>query len=542
MAEFLAVPHHQLVLGLITVALLQAGAWAHGAARARAAKATLSAAVSDALMPLETRLEAIEHRLASDLAQARMESAESAGALRVELQQSLTTLGESQRAQLDTFAERLRVFEAQVAEAQNRQRELLDARLGELRDVFVRSGREQREEMRTSLENFATQQRASTEAAGAVQKERLASFEQRLTQLTATLTTQLEALREENGKRLEDMRKTVDEKLQSTLEKRLGESFRLVSERLESVHKGLGEMQELATGVGDLRRVLTNVKTRGTWGEVQLGRLLEDVLTNDQYGSNVAVKPGSSERVEFAIRLPGRDAEDAPVWLPIDAKFPREDYERLLAASEAGNPDEVETAVKALEQRVLGEAREIASKYLAPPHTTDFGILYLPTEGLYAEIARREGLTDRIQREHRVVVAGPNTFSALLNSLQMGFRTLAIQQRSGEVWQVLGAVKTEFGKFGEALDKVKNRLRLAEKDIGGLETRTRVMTRRLKGVEAIPTETSARILDFLDTEGDLDNTSDAPPNGGGNADGDADADGDANGDADSEGAPGDTDS
>ena len=511
MAEFLAVPHHQLLLGLAVLALLQVGAWMHGVRRARTAETTLAFTVTEALKPLDGRLDAIERRLADDLAQARQESAEQAGALRQEVQQSLSTLGEGQRAQLETFAERLRAFEAQVGEAQNRQRELLDARLSELRDVFVRSGREQREEMRTSLENFATQQRTSTEAAGEAQKERLTSFEQRLTQLTATLTTQLEALREENGKRLEDMRKTVDEKLQSTLEKRLGESFRLVSERLESVHKGLGEMQELAAGVGDLRRVLTNVKTRGTWGEVQLGRLLEDVLTNEQYGSNVAVKPGSSERVEFAIRLPGRDAEDAPVWLPIDAKFPREDYERLLAASEAGNPDEVEAAVKALEQRVLGEAREIASKYLAPPHTTDFGILYLPTEGLYAEIARREGLTDRIQREHRVVVAGPNTFSALLNSLQMGFRTLAIQQRSGEVWQVLGAVKTEFGKFGEALDKVKNRLRLAEKDIGGLETRTRVMTRRLKDVEAIPSEASSRILDFLGADGEVDTNDGADP-------------------------------
>ena len=515
MAEFLAVPHHQLLLGLAVLALLQVGAWVHGVRRARAAETTLAIAVTEALKPLDGRLDAIERRLADDLAQARRESAEHAGALRQEVQQSLSTLGEGQRAQLETFAERLRAFEAQVSEAQNRQRELLDTRLGELRDVFVRSGREQREEMRTSLENFATQQRTSTQAAGEAQKERLASFEQRLTQLTATLTTQLEALREENGKRLEEMRKTVDEKLQSTLEKRLGESFRLVSERLESVHKGLGEMQELATGVGDLRRVLTNVKTRGTWGEVQLGRLLEDLLTNEQYGSNVAVKPGSSERVEFAIRLPGRDAGDDPVWLPIDAKFPREDYERLLAASEAGNPDEVDAAVKALEQRVLGEAREIASKYLAPPHTTDFGILYLPTEGLYAEIARREGLTDRIQREHRVVVAGPNTFSALLNSLQMGFRTLAIQQRSGEVWQVLGAVKTEFGKFGEALDKVKNRLRLAEKDIGAVETRTRVMTRRLKEVEAIPTDASTRILDFLDSDadGDADGDADDAPEG-----------------------------
>lgn len=518
--QFLSVPHHQLLIGLGILLLAQLAAWLHGIRRADARAAALVAALAEAqqqaLGPLVERIQEIERRVAEDLAQARRESAEQARELRQELQQSITTLGEGQRGQLDTFATRLKAFETQVEAAQTKQRETVDARLTDLRDVFVRTGREQREEITKTLERIGQQQRQSTQSAADAQKERLAAFEQRLGQLTETLAVQLEKLREENGKRLEEMRRTVDEKLQTTLEKRLGESFKLVSERLESVHKGLGEMQELATGVGDLKRVLTNVKTRGTWGEVQLGRLLEDVLTPEQYGTNVAVKPDSAERVEFAIRLPGRDADEQPVWLPIDAKFPREDYERLLAASEAGDPAVVEAAVRALEQRVLGEAKEIATKYIAPPHTTDFGILYLPTEGLYAEIARREGLTERIQREHRVVVAGPNTFSALLNSLQMGFRTLAIQQRSGEVWQILGAVKTEFGKFGDALEKVKNRLRMAEKDIGSMETRTRVMTRKLRDVEAIPSGEAAPLLGLVDGDEDPDgsaedeNASDTP--------------------------------
>ena len=501
MSAFLSVPHHQLLIGLGTVVFLQLLLALLAARRAAARDAALQAQLerdrNEVLGPLLERIQEVEGRVAEDLARARGETAEQARALRQELQQSITTLGGSQREQLEAFAGRLKAFEDQVGQAQAKQRETLEGRLSELRDVFVRTGREQREELTQTLDRLGQQQRQSANQAAESQKERLAAFEQRLGQLTSTLGEQLEKLREENGKRLEEMRRTVDEKLQSTLEKRLGESFKLVSERLESVHKGLGEMQELATGVGDLKRVLTNVKTRGTWGEVQLGRLLEDVLTPEQYGTNVAVKPGSTERVEFAIRLPGRDEGEPAVWLPIDAKFPREDYERLLGASESGDAAEVDAAVKALEQRVIGEAKSIAAKYLAPPHTTDFGILYLPTEGLYAEIARREGLTDRIQREHRVVIAGPNTFSALLNSLQMGFRTLAIQQRSGEVWQILGAVKTEFGKFGDALEKVKNRLRLAGNDIESVEVRTRAMSRKLRDVEAIPAGRSAPMLDLL---------------------------------------------
>jgi DNA recombination protein RmuC len=294
--------------------------------------------------------------------------------------------------------------------------------------------------------------------------------------------------------RLEEMRKTVDEKLHATLEQRLGESFKLVSDRLEKVHQGLGEMQQLAIGVGDLKRVLTNVKTRGTWGEVQLEMLLEQVLTPDQYAKNVETVPGTGERVEFAIRLPGQDDGGRPVWLPVDAKFPKEQYERLAEAAELADSEGVATAGRELERAIRIEAKTISEKYLSPPLTTDFAILFLPTEGLYAEVMRRPGLADELQRVCRVSIAGPSTLSALLNSLQMGFRTLALEKRSSEVWQVLGAVKTEFGKFGDVLAATKTTLERAAKNIEQAETRTRQMTRKLKSVEALPSETAQMLL------------------------------------------------
>jgi DNA recombination protein RmuC len=293
------------------------------------------------------------------------------------------------------------------------------------------------------------------------------------------------------------MRRTVDEKLHATLEQRLGESFKLVSDRLEQVHRGLGEMQTLAAGVGDLKKVLTNVKTRGTWGEVQLEALLEQLLTADQYAKNVATVPKSADRVEFAIRLPGRTEQGGaatPVWLPIDAKFPREDYERLIEAQERADPVAVEDASRALEARIRAEARTIAEKYVSPPHTTDFALLFLPTEGLYAEVLRRPGLTDLLQRDYRVTIAGPTTLTALLNSLQMGFRTLAIERRSSEVWQVLGAVKTEFGKFGDVLAKTKAQLETVTRSIEAAETRTRMMNRKLRDVEALPGDEARGLL------------------------------------------------
>jgi DNA recombination protein RmuC len=294
------------------------------------------------------------------------------------------------------------------------------------------------------------------------------------------------------------MRATVDEKLHATLEARLGESFKQVAERLEQVHRGLGEMQTLAQGVGDLKRVLGNVKTRGVFGEVQLLGLLEQVFTPEQYGVNVATRPGSNERVEFAIRLPGREAgvngaHGAPVWLPIDAKFPREDYERLLDAQERADREAADAASKALELRIRDEARTIRAKYLQPPHTTDFAVLFVPTEGLYAELLRRPGLNEALMKDHHVTLAGPTTLLAMLNSLQMGFRTLAIEQRSSEVWTVLGAVKTEFAKFGDVLAKTKKKLDEASNSIGAAEVRTRAMARQLRTVEALP-EPQARAL------------------------------------------------
>jgi len=328
------------------------------------------------------------------------------------------------------------------------------------------------------LENF---RRTLDESLGRVQdQQRLAARETR-----ETLEQRLEKLQQDNSAKLEQMRQTVDEKLHATLEQRLSESFKQVSERLEQVHKGLGEMQVLAAGVGDLKKVLANVKNRGVMGEVQLSMLLEQILTPEQYETNVATKPGSKDRVEFAIRLPGRDTEGT-VWLPLDAKFPTEDYQRLQEAQDAADPVAVEAAGKALEARIRLEAKTIAEKYVEPPATTDFGLLYLPFEGLYAEVLRRPGLFEALQRDYRVTLCGPTTLSALLNSLQMGFRTLAIEKRSSEVWQVLGAVKSEFGKFAEVLARTKAQLQTVTNSIDAAETRTRQIERKLKDVEALP--------------------------------------------------------
>jgi len=380
----------------------------------------------------------------------------------------------------------------------------------------LRLGREETSNAARDLRaEVAQTQKTSTDtivrtmgAMGTRQQEQLQGVANRVRQLTESNAEQLEKLRDtvdgqlkilqdNNEKKLEQMRATVDEKLHDTLEKRLGESFRLVSERLEAVQRGLGEMQNLATGVGDLKRVLTNVKTRGTWGEVQLGAILEQVLTPDQYAANVQTKESSSERVEYAIKLPGReDQPEALVWMPIDAKFPQEDYARLVDASEQADADAVKLAHDALLRAVEKSAREIQEKYLNPPKTTDFAIMFLPTEGLYAEVLRQPGMVEKMQQTYRVVVAGPTTLSAILNSLRMGFRTLAIEQRSSEVWQVLAAVKTEFGNFGDVLAKVKKQLHTAEKTIGDTETRTRAMKRRLREVEELPAESAAEILNL----------------------------------------------
>jgi DNA recombination protein RmuC len=325
---------------------------------------------------------------------------------------------------------------------------------------------------------------------------------QRMLEVRGTLETKIRDLQTDNARRLEEMRQTVDEKLHATLETRLTESFRQVSDRLERVHQGLGEMQQLAVGVGDLKRVLTNVKTRGTWGEVQLEMLLEQVLTVDQYAKNVETVAGSNARVEFAIKLPGVVDGGPPLWLPIDAKFPKEQYERLVEAADTADADGVLRFGAELERAVRNEAKTICEKYVSPPQTTDFAILFLPTEGLYAEVMRRPGLADDLQRTLRVTIAGPSTLTALLNSLQMGFRTLALEKRSSEVWQVLGAVKTEFGKFGDVLAATKTTLERAAKNIENAEVRSRQMARKLKSVEALPSEAAQLMLGTGGTDSD----------------------------------------
>lgn len=312
-----------------------------------------------------------------------------------------------------------------------------------------------------------------------------------------TLTQRLAEIQLDTSNKLEQMRQTVDEKLHATLEQRLGESFKQVSDRLEQVHRGLGEMQTLATGVGDLKRVLTNVKSRGTWGEVQLGALIEQTLTIEQYSKNIATRPHSRDIVEFAIRLPGQE-EGKPVWLPIDAKFPVEDYQRLTDAQDRADLQEIESAAKALETRIKAEAKTIREKYIEPPYTTDFAILFLPTEGLYAEVLRRQGLLELLQNDFRVTVAGPSTFSAMLNSLQMGFKTLSIEKRSSQIWSTLGQVKTEFSKFGEAIEATKKRLDAASKQFEAVDIRTRKINRALSNVEAVSSNSSTLLAIDLD--------------------------------------------
>jgi DNA recombination protein RmuC len=374
------------------------------------------------------------------------------------------------------------------------------------REESAGAARSLREEVSTGLTTLGDNLSNTLANSSKVQQEHLSGFSNQLKalsesntrsleQIRTTLDTRVKQLQEENEKKLEEMRKTVDEKLQGTLEKRLGESFKLVSDRLEAVQRGLGEMQNLATGVGDLKRVLTNVKSRGTWAEVQLGAILEQFLAPGQYQKNVQTKRGSAEVVEFAVRLPGRpDEPESSVWLPIDSKFPQEDYLRLQEASEAGDADRVQKATDALARTLKLEAQKIHEKYLDPPGTTDFGIMFLATEGLYAEALRMPELVPLLQERFRIVVAGPTTLAAILSSLRMGFQTLAIEKRASEVWDVLGAVKTEFGKFGEVLGKVKRQLGTASKTIDEAETRTRAMERKLRSVQQLPEDDADSLL------------------------------------------------
>ena len=412
--------------------------------------------------------------------------------LRGDVQDSARGTRQELASNLSSMQQALLAQSGDVARTQNEQIDSFRTQLAAMQQGLAEQTRAARESQDAALHRF-----------GQAQAEQLRALtdgnDKRMAEVRQTVEAKLTAIQADNGQRLEQMRATVDEKLHATLELRLGESFKQVADRLEQVHKGLGEMQSLARDVGSLNRVLTNVKTRGIFGEVQLAGLLEQVFTPEQYATNVETVPGSGARVEFAIRLPGRGSDGAanaavPLWLPIDAKFPREDYERLLDAQERADMVGAETAGRAIEARLKSEARSISEKYVQAPHTTDFAILFLPTEGLYAEALRRPGLAEALQREHKVMLAGPTTLLATLNSLQMGFRTLALERRSAEVWQVLGAVKTEFGKFGDVLAKTKKKLDEASNSINQAEVRTRAMERQLRGVEAMPSSTAAGLL------------------------------------------------
>ncbi len=419
---------------------------------------------------------------------------------------------------------------AQAEKNQEKTERAVKDEIARNREETNAGAKQSREELSNAMKNFADSLRAQVVEIATLQKNQLESFsgqqkqqldifskqletltqanEQKLEKMRETIEQKLKLLQDDNAQKLEKMRETVDEKLHATLEKRLGESFKLVSERLELVHKGLGEMQTLASGVGDLKKVLANVKTRGTWGEIQLGNLLEQILSPEQYAKNVATKNGSNERVEYAIKLPGRDAaelKDGVVWLPVDAKFPMEDFQRLVDAQEQANVAAIEESGKALESRVKSEAKDIREKYLDPPNTTDFGILFLPVEGLYAEVLRRPGLCEMLQREYRIVITGPTTLAALLNSLQMGFRTLAIEKRSSEVWALLGAVKTEFGKFGEILDKTQKKLQEASNIIEDAAKKSRTIQRKLKDVQELPSSQPLRLISAGDDAEDEEN-------------------------------------
>ncbi len=420
---------------------------------------------------------------------ARIEEAlrEEQRAGRAELRQQLDSLAMAQGQRIEAFGRNLGDLTART-----------DARLDELRAALIEDARTARLELGAGQQQFA-------EGLGARLRELGDRNEQRLGELRATLEQKLGELQRGNEAKLEQMRATVDEKLQSTLETRLTESFGNVAQMLAQVHQGLGDMNKLAADVGGLQRVLTNVKSRGVFGEVQLAALLEQVFAPDQYAANVKTVPGSNNPVEFAVKFPGNHGE-GPIWLPIDAKFPREDYERLLDAQERGDVDAARAAGDALERQVRKQAKDIREKYVSPPHTTEFAILFLPTEGLYAEVLRRPGLVEALQREQRIAVAGPTTLLALMTSFQMGFRTLAIQERSSEVWRTLGAVKTEFGKFGAALDGVKKKLDEASNKIDDTQKRTRVLTRKLREVEALP---GAEAQQLLGETGD-DTGDDAP--------------------------------
>ncbi|MGB4360132.1 MAG: DNA recombination protein RmuC [Rhodoferax sp.] len=416
--------------------------------------------------------------------------------------------------QVRDSTERLeRELRRDIVEASRDSRQELTMTLSTFQQTLVQQGAEATRTQNTQIDAFGQQLAVLQKTLHDTLTNQLSGLSEsnarRMNEIRETLEKQLAQLQTSNASKLDEMRATVDEKLQSTLQARLGESFKQVADRLEQVHKGLGEMQTLAQGVGDLKHLLTNVKTRGIFGEAQLASLLEQVFVPDQYAAQVATRPGSKNVVDFAVKLPGRSDSGLPLWLPIDAKFPNEDYERLLDAQGRADASGAELAGRALEQRIRVEAKSIAEKYLEPPFTTDFAILFLPTEGLYAEVLRRPGLMESLQRDCRVTLAGPTTLLAMLSSLQMGFRTLALEKRSSEVWQVLGAVKTEFGKFGDVLAKVKAQTETVLKTIDGAQTRSRAMGRALKNVEAL-SDTQSAVLIVHDADFDSADASQPP--------------------------------
>ncbi|MEO5702269.1 MAG: DNA recombination protein RmuC [Casimicrobiaceae bacterium] len=476
----------------------------------------------DGLRDLATRLELLkgqgidlERDLRQDLAIQRNEQANAAQMLRTDVGERLTQLTHATQEQLRSGmavqAEQTKAFAERLTQLQ----QAMGAQLAAAAAAQV----EQLKQLTDALATLQQGTHAQLAAAFGAQVDQLKAFGERLGQLTqaseqrldairAALEQRLDVLRTENTAKLDEMRATVDEKLQSTLEKRLGASFQHVSERLEQVHRGLGEMQSLAIGVGDLKRVLQNVKTRGGWGEVQLGALLSEMLTPQQFERNVAVRPGSSERVEYAIRLPGKHDGGAPCWLPIDCKFPLEDWQRLQDALERADAPAAEAARKGIAGFLRDQAKKIRDKYVEPPHTTDFAILFLPTEGLYAEMMAQPGFADVVQRESRVLVTGPMNLAAFINSLQLGFRTMAIEQRSSEVWKVLGAVKTEFGKFGDLLAKTKDKLDQVGRTLEDASRKSTTIARKLREVETLPQAEADRLLvggdpvaDILEVEG-----------------------------------------
>jgi len=471
---------------------------------------------------IDTSNERNEKNLREEFSKMREESYNFAKQNREELNNSFKLLSDSffnrmveisnlQKSQLESFRENLNSFTKTVDEKMESFRDGMDNRLQSFQNDSNTAAKQNREELSASLKAITETLTKQLSEMSVIQKNEMILFSDQLSKLTQTNELKLDQLKDKieerlkgiednNAKKLEEMRNTVDEKLQSTLEKRLGESFKLVSDRLEQVHKGLGEMQTLAIGVGDLKKVLTNVKTRGIWGEIQLENLIDQILTTDQYAKNVATKKGSSDRVEFAIKMPGKgDSKNDVCWLPIDAKFPMEDYQRLVAAQEVADLITIEESSKAIENRIKAEAKTICEKYIDPPNTSDVALLFLPVEGLFAEVLRRPGLFEKIQNEYKVILTGPTTLTAILNSLQMGFRTLAIEKRTTEVWDLLRIVKTDFGKFGETLEKTKQQLLKATDSIDLASKKTRTIERRLKDVQELQLPAS-QDLDLQDID------------------------------------------